>query len=100
MIPIFIIVAICVLVIFRNDWKKSVYLLIFAIPYYGFIQLKILHLTMFAPIIHDITIIFPIYLLFILHRMKKKHIPFYLPSYFINFLVFIVFSLLAGLCWN
>jgi len=84
MISIFIIVGICVLFICRNDWKKSVYLLIFAIPYFGFIQLKILHLTVFAPLI-------PIYLLFILNKMKKKHVPFYLPSYFINFVFFIVF---------
>ena len=95
MIPIFIIVAICVLVICRKDWKKSVYLLIFAIPYFGFIQLKIKHLTVFAPIIHDVTVIFPIYLLFILYRMKKKHIPFYFPSYFVNYLVFIVFLIIV-----
>ena len=95
MIPIFIIVAICVLVICRKDWKKSVYLLIFAIPYFGFIQLKILHLTMFAPIIHDITIIFPIYVLFILSRRKKEHVSFYLPSYFINFIFFLVFLIIV-----
>ena len=69
---ILFIIGISVLVIFRNDWKKTVYLLIFMVPFFGFIQLKILHLTGLAALVQDITIILPMYFLFILARLKKK----------------------------
>ena len=45
MTVILIIIGFCIAVIFRNDWKKTVYLLILIIPFFGFIQFKILHLT-------------------------------------------------------
>ena len=90
MTAILIIIGIGVLVFFRNDWKKTVYLLIFMVPFFGFIQLKILHLTPVAALIHDITIILPMYFLFILNRMKKKYNQFYLPNNFKTFLLFFI----------
>ena len=91
---ILIIIGICVLFIFRNDWKKCFYLLIFMIPFFGFIQLHITSLTVLAPLIHDITLILPLYLLFILNRKKTKNVQFYLPSYFTKFVSFFVFFII------
>ena len=72
MTAILIITGIIVLIIFRDNWKKCLYLLVFMIPFFGFIQLKILHLTGVAALIQDITVILPMYFLFILARLKKK----------------------------
>ena len=82
MTAILIIIGIGVLVIFRNDWKKTIYLLMLTVPFFGFIQLNILHITPFASLVHDITIILPMYFLFIYNRMKKKYNQLYLPNYF------------------
>ena len=87
---ILIIISFCVLVIFRNDWKKIIYLLSFTIPYFGFIQLKILHLTPYAALMHDITLILPMYFLFILYRTKKKKDQFYFPTYFRDLLILFI----------
>ena len=72
MLAILIIISAVVFFVFKNDWKKSVYLLMFMIPFFGFIQIKILHLTLFAPLIQDITIILPMYLLYITEKIGKK----------------------------
>ena len=72
MSAILFIIGLCVVVIFRNDWKKCVYLLILVIPFFGFIQLKISHLTGLAPLVQDITVILPLYFLFFLNMIKKK----------------------------
>ena len=105
MTAILFIISISVLVIFRNDWKKTIYLLLLTVPFFGFIQLNIVHLTPFASLLHDITIILPMYFLFIYNRMKKKYIQFYLPNYFKVFLLFfiaiiIVFSINPFLVLN
>ena len=94
MIAILIIIGIGVLVIFRNDWKKTIYLLMLTIPFFGFIHLKITHLTALSPLLHDITIILPMYFLFIFNKTKKKYNQLYLPSYFKNFLLFFIFTII------
>ena len=95
MTAILIITGICVFFIFRDQWKKCLYLLIFMLPFFGYIQLKILHLTGVAPLIQDITVILPMYFLFILHRMKTENTQFYLPSYFNNFLLFFILFIIV-----
>ena len=90
MIIILIVIAICVSVFFRNDWKKCFYLLIFMVPFFGFIQLHISNLTVLASLIHDITLILPLYFLFIINRIKTTNVKFYLPGYFTNFVSFFV----------
>ena len=81
MIAILIIIGIGVIVIFRNDWKKTIYLLMLMVPFFGFIQLNIKHLTALYALVHDITIILPMYFLFILYRTKKKKDQFLLYSF-------------------
>ena len=93
MLAILIIISAVVFFVFKNDWKKSVYLLMFMIPFFGFIQHKTLHLTRFAPLLHDITIVIPMYLLFILNRGKNNN-QFYLPRNLINYLLFFIFLIL------
>ena len=90
MTVILFIIGILVSFIFRKDWKKAIYLLAFMVPYFGIIQINILGLTKLAALVQDITVILPIYFLFILARLKKKDIQFYLPSYFKNFLLFFI----------
>ena len=91
---ILFIIGICVLFIYRNDWKKCLYLLLFMVPYFGYIQLHISNFTALAPLIHDITVILPLYLLFILNKMRTKNVQFSLPGYFNNFLLFFVFVII------
>ena len=90
MTTILFIIGFFVFVVFRNDWKKSVYLLTFMLPFFGFIHLKIIHLTLWSPLIQDITIIIPMYLFFILNQMKKKNDQFFLSSRLKNTLIFFV----------
>ena len=93
MLAILIIISAVVFFVFKNDWKKSVYLLMFMIPFFGFIQHKTLHLTRLAPLLHDFTIVLPMYLLFILNRGKNNN-QFYLPRNLINYLLFFIFFIL------
>ena len=65
------------------------------IPFFGFIQIKILHLTLFAPLIQDLTVILPLYFLFALDKMKKKYNQIYLPRRLKNFLLFFVLFIIA-----
>ena len=95
MTAILFITGFFVFFIFRSNWKKSVYLLILMIPFFGFIQLKILHLTAAAALIQDLTVIIPLYVLFILDRIKNRNNQFYLPGYFINFLIFFVLLIIV-----
>ena len=69
---ILVFIGILVFLIFRKDWKKCVYFLIFMLPFFGFIQHKIFFLTRLAPLIQDITTIIPLYFLFVLHKLKKN----------------------------
>jgi len=90
MTAILFIIGLVVLVICRHDWKKCLYLLIIVFPFLGYIQLNILHLTQVAPIIQDITIILPMYLLFIAEKIGEKNKKHYLPDRVKNILIFFV----------
>ena len=89
MLAILIIIGFVVFIVCKNDWKKSVYLLMFMIPFFGFLQHKILPFTRFSPLLHDIAIIIPLYLLFILNRGKNNN-QFNLPRNLFNYLLFFV----------
>ena len=92
---ILVFIGISVILIFRKDWKKCVYFLIFMLPFFGFIQHKIYFLTRLAPLIQDITIIIPLYFLFVLHKLKKNDSNLVMPNHLKNCLYFIV--LLVGI---
>ena len=94
MTAILIIIGICVFVIFRNNWKKALYLLIFMLPFFGYISLHLFHLTRFAPLVQDITLIIPIYLLFILNKINENNSQLNLPSGLNNYLLFFIFLIL------
>ena len=90
MTPILFIIGFVVFVICRHDWKKCLYLLVIVFPFLGYIQLNILHSTQFAPVIQDITLILPLYLLFIMKNMKEKNKQHYLPDRIKNILIFFI----------
>ena len=88
-------IGISVFLIFRKDWKKCVYFLIFMIPYFGYIQYKIFNVTRLAPLVQDITTIIPLYFMFVLHKLQKNNSILLMPERIKNFLYFIV--LLVGI---
>ena len=92
---ILIFIGISVFLIFRKDWKKCVYFLIFMLPFFGYIQHNIFFLTRLAPLIQDITTIIPLYFLFVLHIAKKNDSNLLMPDRLKNCLYFII--LLVGI---
>ena len=59
------------IIFFRNNWRNLIYSFIIILPYLGFIQHKIQSYTVFAPLIHDILFVVPIYIIFALRGHKN-----------------------------
>ena len=86
---IIILIALILLMLFRKDWKKGIYFLVFMVPFLGFIQLRIMHLSNLAPLLHDF-IIFPLYIIFFAYAIKNKNKKFFIPENFNKFFVFFI----------
>ena len=80
-------------IIFKNNWKRLVYFFIYFLPYIGFIQLKISDSVFFAPLIHDIIFIIPIYIIFVTSKKNINFLPMDLKKliYIFIFFLFIQF---------
>lgn len=78
---------------FRKHWKKLFYLFLFFLPYLGYIQHQIQSATIFAPLIHDIVFLVPIFLFIIFDRKDLNFIPEDLKKLIFLFIVLLIIQL-------
>jgi len=82
------------IIFFRKNWKKLFYLLIFFLPYLGYIQLQISQYTVLSPLIHDIIFIVPLFIFFIIDRKKIDFFPQDLKKIIIFFIIILIIQFL------
>lgn len=77
-------------ILFKQNWKKLLYLFLFTLPYLGYLQLQLKQSTVLAPAIHDIIFILPIYLIFFLYKNNLNILPNSLRSLIYIFIIIIL----------
>ena len=80
-------------IFFINNWKKLFYIFIFLLPFTGYIQHKVQVFTIFAPLLHDIIFILPLYFIILLNNIKIN----ILPNDLFKLIIFFILLLLVQL---